>query len=182
MARFQVEHQPPRYRPVCTMHIPSNDERHMRHALQLAKQAGAQEEVPIGAVIVNAAGTILGTGYNSVEAARDATQHAEMIALRNASSNRGNWRLNGTTLYSTLEPCPMCLSALALARVDSVVYAAPDLRLGACGTWIDLVSEKHPFHTFLRVRGGVLQEESADLMRTFFRRRRMEGIRNESPT
>lgn len=154
----------------------------MRQALDLAEQARKHGEVPIGAIIVDESGTVIARGYNSVEAASDVTQHAEMVALRSASKARGNWRLTGTTLYSTLEPCPMCLSALALARVSSIVYAAPDLRLGACGTWINLVAERHPFHAFDSVRGGVLERESAELMRGFFRERRKKSLRNETST
>lgn len=153
----------------------------MRHALRLAEEAASQDEVPIGAVLVDSSGSVLGTGRNLVEAEIDVTQHAEIVALRCAFRKLGSWRLQGTTLYSTLEPCAMCLSALALARVSTIVYSAPDFRLGACGTWIDLAAVKHPFHTFEEVRGNVLEQESAELLRAFFRRRRKEGPRWNKP-
>lgn len=155
--------------------LATSDESHMRAALSQARSASALGEVPIGAVLVSDSGSIIATGHNLVESTHDATAHAELICLRRAMSARENWRLLGTTLYSTLEPCPMCLSALALARVENVVYAAKDLRLGACGTWIDLAKEEHPFHTFGEIRGGILEEDAASLMRDFFRRRRAES-------
>lgn len=162
--------------------LPVSDESHMQTALSQARSARALGEVPIGAALVSDSGTIIATGHNLVESTHDVTAHAELVCLRRAMAARKNWRLLGTTLYSTLEPCPMCLSALALARVQNVVYGAKDLRLGACGTWIDLAKEEHPFHTFGEIRGGVLEEEAARLMRDFFRRRREDsnGAKGES--
>uniref|UniRef100_A0A7S2TP07 tRNA(adenine(34)) deaminase n=2 Tax=Lotharella oceanica TaxID=641309 RepID=A0A7S2TP07_9EUKA len=145
----------------------------MRRALELARDAAEIGEVPIGAVLVDdATGEVIASQHNCVETTKDATAHAEMLCIREASRERGNWRLGSTTLYCTLEPCPMCISALALARVDRVVYGETNDRLGACGTWMDLPSTCHPFHTFSRVDGGVLREESAKLLISFFRSRR----------
>ncbi|CDF34768.1 unnamed protein product [Chondrus crispus] len=147
----------------------------MREALAQARRAYSPGEVPVGAVLVCSSGAVLSAAHNLVESLHDPTAHAEILCVRRAAAAAGNWRLHDTTLYSTLEPCPMCLSALALARVDAVVYAAKDLRLGVCGTWLPVHEEKHPFHTFRDVRGGVLEDEAAELMRHFFRERRAEG-------
>ncbi len=146
----------------------------MRVAMEEARAAAARGEVPVGAVVVRD-GVELSRASNRVEELCDVTQHAEISAIRAASCATGAWRLIGATLYSTLEPCPMCLSAAALARVNRVVYGANDLRLGACGTWCDLHAKTHPYHMFDDVTGGVLREESEDLMRSFFRRRRKEN-------
>lgn len=151
-----------------------SDEQLMRKALGEAQKAYSLKEVPIGAVLTSYDGTILARGHNLVETCKDVTRHAEIVCLRNASEKLQNWRLSGSIMYTTIEPCPMCLSALALARVGRIVYGAKDLRLGACGTWIDLVSPNHPFHNFEDVTGGVLEEECAELMRSFFRRRRVK--------
>lgn len=150
----------------------------MQAALDLAREAYADGEVPVGAVVVDDAGRIIGTGRNRVESNSDVTAHAEMEALRGAAfltAQERGWRRSGCTLYTTLEPCAMCCAAASLARVKRVVYAAPDLRLGACGTFIDLTAEPHPFHMIEEVANGVCQEESAALMRSFFRERRRKG-------
>ncbi len=144
----------------------------MRVALDEARSAAQRGEVPVGAVLVCAKGRMLGRAGNAVELFTDPSMHAEMRVIREAATREKRWRLLGTTLYSTLEPCPMCLSTAALARISRIVYAAEDLRIGACGTWIDLVNAKHPFHNFDEVVGGVLREESAELMRSFFKERR----------
>jgi len=105
----------------------------------------------------------------------DATAHAEIQCLRMAASLRDNWRLSGCTLYSTLEPCPMCMGAIQAFRVKRVVFAASDHRLGALGSWVDLISSKHPYHE-VSVTGGVLEDESALLLRRFFQMRRRENL------
>lgn len=148
----------------CSATKAETDERWMRVALDEARAAGRRGEVPIGAVLVNVAGNSLSRARNGVELFTDPTMHAEMRAIRAAATAQGNWRLLGTTLYSTLEPCAMCLSAAALSRVARIVYGALDLRIGACGTWVDLVEAKHPFYRFEEVHGGVLAEESRELM------------------
>lgn len=161
-----------RHAPRCGI---TTDAAAMALALRAARLAGARGEVPVGAVVVGADGGVLAEAGNAVESSADCTAHAEMLCLRRAMRVRGAWRLAGCVLYCTLEPCAMCISAASLARVERVVYGARDLRLGGCGTWVDLVGEKHPFHAFQEVRGGVLEEECGDVMRQFFRRRRVEA-------
>ncbi|CAB1120923.1 unnamed protein product [Ectocarpus sp. CCAP 1310/34] len=157
-----------------------DDDRFMRMALRLAGRARMEGEVPIGAILAETATTrrdgrrrVLSTGRNEVEGRRDASAHAEMLCLQAAAKARGNWRLAGTTLYVTVEPCAMCLSAAQLFRVDRVVFGAPNPNLGACGGWVDLSSQRHAFHE-LEVKGGVLAEECALPLRGFFRSRRRE--------
>ena len=142
----------------------------MEEALKEARAAFALDEVPVGAVVV-CGGKIVARAHNLVESARDATAHAERLALSRASEALGRWRLTGATLYCTLEPCAMCAGALLSARVDRVVWGAKDIRLGANGSWIDLFAIKHPMHS-LEVRSGVLAAESAALMQSFFARKR----------
>jgi tRNA(adenine34) deaminase len=149
-----------------------NDERFMREALKEAKKAFDRDEVPVGAVLVHE-GKIISRGFNQVELLKDATAHAEMLCLTAASSSLENWRLLNTTLYCTLEPCCMCAGALMLSRVSRLVWAAPDLRLGANGSFVDLFDTKHPFHS-IEIQKGVLEAESADLMRAFFQKQRQK--------
>lgn len=161
----------------------------MRQALIEARKAYTLGEVPVGALIVDSSGHILSRGHNRVETENDCTRHAEMVCLQAAMRTVGNWRLVDCTLYCTLEPCAMCLSAALLARVRRVVYGAADVRLGACGSWIDLVDvendekktggvgKPHPYHVLgvENVTGGVLREEVATLMKEFFRMRRRQN-------
>lgn len=142
----------------------------MQQALQQAQEAFAMGEVPVGAVLVQE-GRILAKAHNLVETRQDATAHAEMLCLQQAAQLLQNWRLVKTTLYSTLEPCSMCAGAMLLSRVERLVYAAPDLRHGADGSWCSLFSHAHPTHR-LHVERGLHQESSADLLRSFFRERR----------
>lgn len=144
----------------------------MRLALDQAQKAFLVGEVPIGAVLTDEHGVVVSTGHNQVEALSDCTQHAEIVCIREAMRIRRAWRLYNTVLYSTVEPCPMCLSALALARISRIVYGAPDIRLGACGSWVDLVQTKHPYHSFENVTSDVLSNECADLLRNFFKEKR----------
>ncbi|CAM9789305.1 unnamed protein product, partial [Hapterophycus canaliculatus] len=116
---------------------------------------------------------VLSTGRNDVERRRDASAHAEVLCLKAAAKERDNWRLAGATLYVTMEPCVMCLSAAQLFRVDRVVFGAPNPNLGACGGWVDLSAQKHAFHE-VKVTGGVLADECALILRDFFRSRRSE--------
>ena len=148
----------------------------MRLALRHAQLAYRQKEVPIGAVVVETeTGKVLSTARNSVEKQMDGTAHAEMVAIQKAAQVIGNWRLNNCTLYTTLEPCPMCMGAIQSSRIGKVVYGARDHRLGACGSWIDLVKDKqHPFHT-VEVQGGVCESECSDILKRFFRWRRSEA-------
>lgn len=154
------------------------DLKFMRLALTEAEKAYEENEVPIGAILVNREGTILASAHNQVEALHDCTRHAELTCLQRAMTVQKAWRMPACTMYCTLEPCAMCLSALALARVPRIVYAAPDLRLGACGSWINLPESKHPFHSFSDISSGLLAEQSASLLRQFFKRRRTERARH----
>ncbi|MEE4305084.1 MAG: tRNA adenosine(34) deaminase TadA [Wenzhouxiangella sp.] len=147
------------------------DIRWMRHALALAERAEAMGEVPIGAVLVDAEGRILGEGWNRVIADADPTAHAEIVALREAARNLDNYRLPDTTLYVTLEPCSMCAGALVNARVKRVVYAADDLRAGAHHSIFEVLTCPELNHR-CEVTGGILAEESAEMLRAFFRGRR----------
>jgi tRNA(adenine34) deaminase len=147
-----------------------NDEFFMRRALALAQQAQAAGEVPVGAVIVRGNG-IIGEGFNRPISQRDPTAHAEMIALRAAAALSDSYRLTGTTLYVTLEPCAMCAGAMVHARVERLVYAAPDRRAGAAGSVFNVVRSPALNHR-LDVDGGVLGEECGALLRNFFLARR----------
>jgi tRNA(adenine34) deaminase len=118
---------------------------------------------------------IVSTGFNIVERNVDASAHAELVAMRRAAVCLDNWRLRHCTLYTTLEPCPMCLSAALGFRIESIVYGAPDLRLGAIESYQQMLQLPHPFHTISTVESGVCQEESARLLRDFFRERRQRG-------
>jgi tRNA(adenine34) deaminase len=143
------------------------DEVFMREALEEAKKGALLGEVPVGAVLVYK-GEVIARAHNLVETSRDASAHAEMLCLRQGSQFFSNWRLVGTTLYCTLEPCPMCAGAMILSRLDTLVWGAPDLRHGAHGSWLNLLDVQHPIHQ-LTVRQGVLKEEAAFLMKDFFR-------------
>lgn len=142
----------------------------MREALKEAKKAFARDEVPVGAVLVYK-DKVIARGFNEVELLQDATAHAEMICMTAGASALENWRLEGATLYCTLEPCAMCAGAMLSARISRLVWGAPDLRLGANGSWIDLFAMGHPIHS-LEVTPRILEEESALLMRTFFEKTR----------
>jgi tRNA(adenine34) deaminase len=148
----------------------------MELALDQARKAESNGEVPIGAVVVERSqdGTfnVLSAACNLVETTNDASAHAELLALRKAAKRTKNWRLLNTTLYTSLEPCPMCLAAAQAFRVSSIVYGAPDLRLGAIETHIKLLEVEHPYHTIGEVVPGVLAEESAAMLKSFFRSRR----------
>jgi tRNA(adenine34) deaminase len=158
----------------------------MRMALQQATLAGELDEVPIGAVVVRRCtdGTfeVLSKACNSMESNTDASAHAELLAMRKAAKQIGNWRLLNSTLYSTLEPCPMCLAAAQAFRIEEIVYGAPDLRLGAIETYMRMLDYNHPIHNIDRIVPGILKEESADMMRTFFQGRRSRAKRFPPPT
>ncbi len=156
----------------------ANDNTHfMKLALRLAQYAFRAKEVPIGAVIVDENGVVISTAGNQVESKNDASAHAEIECIRRASEYKNNWRLDGTTLYTTLEPCPMCMSAIQQARIKKVVFGASDSRLGAVGSWINLTEFKHPFHN-TEVEGGILQVESVNFIKKFFLIRRKEGSKS----
>jgi tRNA(adenine34) deaminase len=148
----------------------AEDERFMRLALAQATAAPEHEDVPIGAVLVRD-GEVIASAPNERELRGDPTAHAEVLVLRAASELAGGWRLEDTTLYVTLEPCAMCAGAIVLARVPRVVYAAPDPKAGAAGSVLDVLAEPRLNHR-PEVVPGVLAEEAAELLRSFFRARR----------
>ena len=141
----------------------------MGWALEQARLALATDDVPVGAVVVDADGTVIGVGRNEREATGDPTAHAEVIALRAAAAHRGEWRLSGCTLVVTLEPCTMCAGAAVLARVDRIVFGAVDEKAGAVGSLWDVVRDRRLNHR-PEVVAGVRAQESSDLLRAFFGR------------
>jgi tRNA(adenine34) deaminase len=142
----------------------------MREALAEAGAAAAQGDVPIGAVVVHD-GAVVGRGHNRREVDQDPTAHAELLALREAAATLGTWRLDGCTLYVTLEPCTMCAGALVLARVDRLVYGADDPKAGAVGALYDIPRDPRLNHLVEVVR-GVEADACGELLRAFFRARR----------
>ena len=148
----------------------SDDERFMLEALKQAWKAYQEGEVPVGAVLVQE-GRVIARGFNQVEMLHDATAHAEMLCITAGESALENWRLLNTTLYCTIEPCSMCLGAMLLSRVPTLVWGAPDIRHGANGSWVDLLKTPHPTHT-ITVRSGVLEAYASGLMKDFFQMRR----------
>ncbi|OVZ59927.1 tRNA adenosine(34) deaminase TadA [Pigmentiphaga sp. NML080357] len=143
----------------------------MRRALALAEQAWRDGEVPVGAVVCDASGQVIGEGANRPIGSHDPTAHAEIQALREACRQAGNYRLPGATLYVTLEPCAMCMGAMLHARLARVVYGASDPKTGACGGVLDLPAIAVLNHQ-TRVEGGVLADECGELLRAFFRHKR----------
>jgi len=145
-------------------------QRYMQLALEQARLAWAEGEVPVGAVVVKD-GEVIATGYNQPIGRHDPTAHAEIMALRAAAEKLGNYRLPGCELYVTLEPCIMCSGAMMHARLARVVYAAPDPKTGACGSVVNLFEqEKLNHHT--EVSGGLMAEEASSLLKAFFAERR----------
>ena len=149
------------------------DEKFMDEALRLAARAAESGEVPVGAVIVKD-GRVLGRAHNQVEALRDATAHAEMIAITQAAEALGNWRLEGADLYVTLEPCPMCAGALVLSRAGRIIYGADDPLAGACGSVFNIVDEKRLNHRIPVIK-GVRADAASAMLKDFFRSRRNAG-------
>ncbi len=149
------------------------DEVFMRMALDEARLAAEAGEVPIGAVVV-CDGAVVARAHNRRENDRDPTAHAELLAIRGAAGSLGRWRLSGCTVYVTLEPCPMCAGAMHQARVDRLVFAAPDPKAGAVGSLYDLSDDERLNHRF-DVTSGVLADESSTLLREFFSRLRRDG-------
>lgn len=147
-----------------------DDRAWMTEALAEARAAAEAGEVPIGAVVVHE-DRIVARGQNRTLRAVDPTAHAEIVALRAAAEALGNYRLNGCTLYVTLEPCAMCAGAMIHARLDRLVFAAPDPKTGACGSVLDVLNHPRLNHQ-MQVEQGVLAEECAALLRNFFRQRR----------
>lgn len=160
--------------------ITDKDLAFMQMALEKARTAPALGEVPIAAVIVMD-GQLLSHVHNFREIRQDPTAHAEVVAIREAASRLGTWRLTGTTLYVTVEPCSMCIGAIIQARITRLVFGARDPKAGACGSLFNIPSERRLNHR-VEVVGGVLEQESQELMQGFFRRLRQEvAERGKSP-
>ena len=143
----------------------------MQQALREARKAYAAGEVPVGAIIAKE-GKIIARAWNQVETLKDATAHAEMLALTSAQNALGDWRLDGCTLYVTKEPCPMCAGAIVHCRPDRVVYGVPDSKGGAAGGWINLLNSNPPLNHQCEVEMGVMQDECLSLLQSFFREAR----------
>jgi len=139
----------------------------MSIALVLAQEAAEDGESPVGCVIADASGAVIGRGRNRREKKRIATAHAEIEAIEGACEAIGDWRLSGCTLYVTLEPCPMCAGAIIMSRIDSVYYGARDDVSGSCGSVLNLFME--PFGHKTRIVGGLLASECSELLRSFFK-------------
>jgi tRNA(adenine34) deaminase len=154
--------------------LDSIDQGFMRAALDLAREAAAADEVPVGAVLV-LDGEIVGRGFNQPILRHDPTAHAEIMALRDAASRLGNYRLPGSTLYVTLEPCVMCSGAIMHARVGRVVFGARDPKTGAAGSVIDLYREERLNH-HTDIEGGILTKECGALLSAFFAARRSKTL------
>jgi tRNA(adenine34) deaminase len=146
------------------------DEDYMAEALKEALKAGEEDEVPVGCVIVHQ-NRIIGRGRNRTVSLEDPTAHAEILAITAASEHLGSWRLTGCTVYSSIEPCIMCAGALVLARVDRLVYGAPDPKFGACGSLYMIPQDSRLNHR-MPVTAGVLKDQSAGIMQEFFRKKR----------
>jgi tRNA(adenine34) deaminase len=142
----------------------------MRRALLAAKEAAGKGEVPVGAVVARGE-EILAVAANEREATKDPTAHAELLAIRRAAMTLGGWRLTGCTLYATLEPCPMCAGAAHAARIDRLVYAAPDPKAGYAGTLHNTPADARLNHT-IAVEKGLLEAEAAEMLRDFFKNSR----------
>jgi tRNA(adenine34) deaminase len=147
------------------------DEPAMRLALREAAVAALAGDVPVGAVVVDADGVVIGRGHNQREALGDPTLHAEVVAIREAARRRGGWRLDGATLVVTLEPCTMCAGAIVLSRLDRLVYGATDDKAGAVGSLWDVVRDRRLNHR-PEVVGGVLADECSAALREWFAARR----------
>lgn len=147
------------------------DQIFMQAAIALAKQAAENGEVPVGAVVVKD-GKIIGRGCNSPIGLNDPSAHAEILALRDAANNIGNYRLVDCTLYVTLEPCAMCSGAVQHSRIANLVYGASDLKTGACGSVINLMAEEKLNH-HTKVKSGVLADETGQIISEFFKQRRL---------
>lgn len=145
-------------------------EKYMSLAMELAREAGDAGEVPVGCVVVDESGRVIGRGRNRREEGHDATAHAELEAIREACAATGDWRLSGCSIFVTLEPCPMCAGAIINSRIPTVVFAARDELTGSCGSVINLFEERYGHRP--AVFGNVRAEESAGLLKGFFKSKR----------
>jgi tRNA(adenine34) deaminase len=143
----------------------------MLQAISIAKSALASDDVPVGAIVVNRDGVVIGKGFNEREATNDPTAHAEIVALRSATSRLQNSRLDGCTLVVTLEPCAMCAGAIAQARISHLIFGAWDEKAGAVGSVWDVIRDPRALYK-VDVTAGVLKDECAELLQTFFESQR----------
>ena len=157
--------------------VTNQDEQFMQLAIESAKIAEENGDVPIGAIIVHN-DTIIAKAYNQREQLQDPTAHAEIIALTQAAAALENWHLNGCTIYVTLEPCPMCAGALVLSRMDRLVYGCDDPKTGACKSLYNIVQDDRLNHR-LEVTSGVLADECSQILQEFFERRRAEDSKSK---
>ncbi len=148
------------------------DQKFMRLALKEAEKARAKDEVPVGAVAV-LDGKVIARGHNKRESSKNALDHAEVVVIQKACRKVGNWRLDGVTLYVTIEPCPMCMGAVLNSRLPRLVYGADDIKGGCCGSLYDLNEGKYN-HT-VELKKGVLKEECANIIRTYFEDKRRKN-------
>lgn len=153
---------------------PNHDSHFMRMALDMAQQAFRGEEVPVGAVLVQD-GIVLATGFNQRESTQDPTAHAELMAIRSASMTLGSWRLTGTTLYVTLEPCAMCAGAIIQSRIARVVFGTWDPKAGACGSICNLTAESR-FNHRVTVDSDILADDCRAILQNFF-----QNLRSTQP-
>lgn len=175
-----VDSNPPdSVEPSASIVFSSDDEQAMRLAIEQARQAEALGEVPVGAVVLDGAGKVIGQGFNCTITGHDPTGHAEIMALRQAAQAMGNYRLPEASLFVTLEPCAMCVGAMLHARLARVVYAATDPKTGACHSVINVPSVAQLNHQ-TQVQGGLLAQECGDLLREFFRARRLAAKQTRS--
>lgn len=152
----------------------NKDIKFMQAALELAHKAADIGEIPVGALIVAPNGDIIAKAYNLRETEKSATAHAEILAIEQACAYLGGWRLQGCTLYVTLEPCPMCAGALVNSRIDRVVFGAYDMQAGCCGSVVNF--NAYPFNHAFEITGGVLEEECRKVLTDFFRTKRKDTI------
>ena len=153
-----------------------NDEYYMTLALELARKAASEGDIPVGAVVTDADGKVIGEGRNRRRIEHDPTAHAEVVALREAARTSGVWNLSGCTLYVTLEPCPMCAGALVQARISRLVFGCTDAKAGACGTLMNVAADSRLFHR-IKITRGVFEQECRKILQDFFIecRQRMQG-------
>ncbi len=151
----------------------NNDVKWMQRALELAQKARAHDEVPVGAVIVHE-DKIIGEGWNQPISSNDPTAHAEMIALRDAGNNVGNYRLPNSTMYVTLEPCAMCAGAIIHARLSKIIFAVTDPKTGACGSIFNLLQAEELNHK-VEIDKGIMEDECRSLIQTFFKDKRSKS-------
>ena len=147
---------------------------YMREAIILAENAAFLGEIPVGAVVVDGNGEIIAKAYNLRETEKKATAHAEILAIEQACKALGGWRLQGCTLYVTLEPCPMCAGALVNSRIDRVVFGAYDMQAGCCGSVVNF--NAYPFNHAFEIEGGILERECRDLLQSFFIKKRNDNF------